>query len=250
MHDVEVASFALSKYEVTRGQFAVFAAATAHEARGCGVYAWQVRSFARDRWEWEDDARASWREPGFDQRENEPVTCVSWEDAQAYVRWLSAETGEDYRLPSEAEWEYAARAGTTTRFYWGTSASEHCAHGNGADRSAERAFTRQEYRWSFSDCSDGAVRTALVGSYSPNAFGLYDMAGNVWEWVEDCWHDNYAGAPRDGSAWTSGGNCGRRVLRGGSWDFDPAFLRSALRNRIDAGARFDNFGFRVSRTLD
>ena len=180
VHDVEVASFALSKYEVTRGQFAVFAAATAHEARGCGVYAWQVRSFARDRWEWEDDARASWREPGFDQRENEPVTCVSWEDAQAYVRWLSAETGEDYRLPSEAEWEYAARAGTTTRFYWGTSASEHCAHGNGADRSAERAFTRQEYRWSFSDCSDGAVRTALVGSYSPNAFGLYDMAGNVW----------------------------------------------------------------------
>ena len=250
VRDVEVASFALAKYEVTRGQFAAFAAATGHQARGCRVYAWQVRRFGRDRWEWRTDEQASWREPGFDQRDNEPVICVSWEDAQAYVRWLSAETGQAYRLPSEAEWEYAARAGTTTSFHWGASGSAHCAHGNAADRSAERTFTRQEFRWSFSDCTDGAARTALVGSFAANGFGLHDMAGNVWEWVEDCWHDNYAGAPRDGSAWTSGGDCGRRVLRGGSWNRDPALLRSALRYWVDAGARNDVNGFRVSRTLD
>ena len=250
VHDVDVASFALSKYEVTRGQFAAFAAATAHVSRGCRVYAWQVRSFGRDRWEWKTDEQASWQAPGFDQRENEPVVCVSWEDAKAYVRWLSEETGERYRLPSEAEWEYAARAGTTTRFHWGAGADEHCAHGNGADRTAERTFRSQAFSWSFSDCTDGAARTALVGSFAPNAFGLHDMAGNVWEWVEDCWHDNYAGAPDDGSAWTSGGNCGRRVLRGGSWVVNRVILRSAYRSDYVAGARGDSNGFRVSRTLD
>ena len=178
------------------------------------------------------------------------MTCVSWEDATAYVRWLSAETGADYRLPSEAEWEYAARAGTTTPFYWGTSVNEHCAHGNGADRMTERTFTSQSFTWSFSDCSDGAARTVLVGSYNPNVFGLYDMAGNVWEWVEDCWHDNYAGAPDYGTAWTRGGECGRRVSRGGSWYNDRVDLRSALRDRSDAGLRSHLLAFRVSRTLD
>ena len=250
VRDVEVASFALAKYEVTRGQFVAFAAATGHRGRVCAVYTWQVRSFARDRWEWRADEQASWREPGFDQRDNEPVICVSWEDAQAYVRWLSAETGQAYRLPSEAEWEYAARAGTTTSFHWGASGSAHCAHGNATDRSAERTFTRQEYRWRFSDCTDGAARTALVGSFAANGFGLHDMAGNVWEWVEDCWHDNYAGAPRDGSAWTSGGYCGRRVLRGGSWNFPATDLRSANRFILDGAARGAYIGFRVSRTLD
>ena len=250
VRDVDVASFALGKYEVTRAQFAAFVSATGHVARGCVVYAWLQRSFARDRWGTESRDGASWREPGFRQRANEPVVCVNWEDASAYVRWLSEETGEEYRLPSEAEWEYAARAGTTTRFYWGDDAGEHCAHANGADRTAEQAFERQEHRWSFSDCADGAARTALVGTFAPNALGLHDMAGNVLEWVEDCWHDNYAGAPRNGRAWTSGGNCGRRVLRGGSWFLTPAFLRSALRFTDDAGVRVVNGGFRASRTLD
>ena len=225
VHDVDVASFALSKYEVTRRQFAAFVSATGHVARGCTtlVNERRVRRFLpdQDNWMWRYDEQASWRAPGFDQRENEPVLCVSWEDATTYVRWLSEEIGERYRLPSEAEWEYAARAGTTTRFYWGARADEHCAHGNGKDRTAERTFTSQP-SWSFSGCTDGAARTALVGSFAPNAFGLHDMAGNVWEWVEDCWHNNYAGAPRDGTAWTSGGDCGRRVLRGGSWGNYPA----------------------------
>ena len=250
VHDVEVASFALSKYEVTRGQFAAFVAATAYVARGCYVYAWEVRSFARDRWRWETDQQASWEAPGFEQQAIEPVVCVSWEDAKAYVRWLSRETGRDYRLPSEAEWEYAARAGTTTPFYWGARVNEHCSHGNGTDRTAERTFRSRVYAFSSSDCTDGVARTAAVGSYSPNAFGLYDMAGNVHELVEDCWHDNYSGAPRDGSAWTSGGDCRRRVGRGGSWNWRVEDLRSADRGRLHAGFRSSTYGFRVARTLD
>ena len=240
VRDVEVASFALAKYEVTRGQFAAFAAATGHQARGCRLTEWDGDSGI---WDWRYDEQAFWREPGFYQRDNEPVVCVSWEDAQAYVRWLSTETGEEYRLPSEAEWEYAVRAGTTTSFHWGASDDEHCPHANAADRSAERTFTPQEDHWWFSDCADGAVHTALVGSFAANGFGLHDMAGNVREWIEDCWHDNYAGAPRDGSAWTSGGDCGRRVLRGGSWRNFPAYLRSANRVRNAAGARNVNLGF-------
>ena len=135
---------------------------------------------------------------------------VSWEDAEAYVAWLSRETGEAYRLPSESEWEYAARAGTTTRYTWGQDIGRNRA--NCGDCGS---------RW------DGD-RTAPVGSFAANGWGLHDMHGNVWEWVADCWHENYARAPRDGSAWTSGGNCGRRVLRGGSWFLSPAFLRSAI----------------------
>ena len=252
VHGVEVASFALSKYEVTRGQFAAFVAATAHVARGCSVYALEVRSFARDRWGWEFDPQASWEAPGFEQREIEPVVCVSWEDAKAYVRWLSRETGQDYRLPSEAEWEYAARAGTTTPFYWGARVNEHCSHGNGTDRTAERTFRPRwsTSAWSSSDCTDGVARTAAVGSYNPNAFGLYDMAGNVNEWAEDCWHDNYAGGPRDGSAWTSGGDCDSRVIRGGSWNYRVESLRSADRIGPSTGGRRSTRGFRVARTFD
>ena len=131
-------------------------------------------------------------------RVNRPVIDVSWEDARQYVRWLSRKTGERYRLLSESEWEYVARAGTTTRFNWGNEAGysrANCA-GCGSRRDSNQ--------------------TSPLGSFSPNAFGLYDVHGNVWEWVEDCWHDDYEGAPSDGSAWTAQGDCSRRVLRGGS----------------------------------
>ena len=174
------------------------------------------------------------------------MVCVNWEDAQAYVRWLSTETGERYRLPSEAEWEYAARAGTTTRRHWGNDPDEQCAYANGADRTAKRRFDG----WTVADCTDRVLWTSPAGAFAANGFGLHDMLGNVWEWVEDCWHDDYDDAPRDGSAWTRGGDCSRRVLRGGSWGGGPASLRSGLRLIDDAGARFDNYGFRVSRTLD
>ena len=252
VHDVAIASFAMSKYEVTRGQFAAFSAGTDHVAEGCQLEVWRVRRFARDRWESANDeerAGVSWRAPGFDQSDDRhPVVCVSWEDASAYAQWLSEMTGEQYRLPSEAEWEYAARAGTVTPWLWGDRATDLCSYANGYDRSADRALDRG---WTTADCRDGVVHTAPVGSFSPNAFGVYDMAGNVWEWVEDCWHSNYAGAPRDGSAWIR--NCGdddRRVWRSGSWRRPPGTLRSAYRSSVGLGVRQFDVGFRVARVLD
>ena len=163
-------------------------------------------------------------------RGRRPVLNVSWDDAQGYVRWLSGETGEAYRLLSEAEWEYVARAGTRTRYWWGGAIGRNRANCRGCGS-----------RW------DGK-QTAPVGSFTANAFGLHDVHGNVQEWVEDCWHGSYRGAPEDGSAWESG-NCGRRVLRGGSWLNVPRTLRSANRNVITTGNRYNNAGFRVARTF-
>ena len=239
-HRVTVDRIALGVHEVTRDEYAAFVAAT---GRGAGD---RCRAFDADdgRWEWRSEA--SWRSPGYPQAGDHPVVCVNWEDAQAYVRWLSAETGKAYRLPSEAGWEYAARAGTTTRRHWGDDPDDGCAYANGADTT----FKARVDDWTVADCTDGAVWTSLVGAYEPNAFGLHDMLGNVWEWVEDCWHDDYDGAPRNGSAWTRGGDCGRRVLRGGSWDLNPRLLRSASRGGIDAENRYGGLGFRVARTPD
>ena len=175
-----------------------------------------------------------------------PVINVSWEDARAYVRRLSQATGESYRLPSEAEWEHAARGGTTTSRYWGDSLSSQCEYANGADAAMQRGFST--FLGGVA-CDDGAVRTTPVGSYSPNAFGLFDMLGNVREWTEDCWHENYRGAPADGSPWL--GDCDhRRVLRGCAWSCNPRALRSAARLRFASGSRMGGNGFRVARTLD
>ncbi len=159
-----------------------------------------------------------------------PVIKVSWDHSQAYVTWLGKKTGKPYRLSSEAEWEYAARAGSTTRYWWGNDSGKNNANCGGCGS-----------RW------DGK-QTAPVGSFRPNDFGLSDTAGNVWEWVEDCWNENYHGAPSDGSAWL-GGNCSNRVLRGGSWSDIPRDLRSAYRLRIRTGYLYDYLGFRVARTL-
>ncbi len=212
-HEVDVASFALSKFEVTRGQFAAFVAATAYDIVGGCLY-----------------EPGSWRDQSW-QSDDHPVVCVNWDDTQAYVQWLSEETGYRYRLPTESEWEYAARAGTKTRFYWGYRAPDLCKYANAGH------------------CDDGWKRTAPVGSFMANGFGLYDMAGNVNEWVEDCWHENYDGAPRDGSAWTRGGDCGRHVARGGSWSGLSRHYRSADRDPYDVGFRFIRLGFRVARSL-
>ena len=159
-----------------------------------------------------------------------PAINVSFNDALAYVRWLSHETGEQYRLPSEAEWEYAARAGSQTRYAWGDEIGRNRANCDGCGS-----------RW-----DDDS--TAPVGSFAPNAFGLHDLHGNVWEWTEDCWNDNYAGAPSDGTAWWSG-DCDRRALRGGSWNSSSAGLRSAFRYGGTSTDRTDLLGFRVIRTL-
>ena len=173
-------------------------------------------------------------------RGNRPVIRVNWDDARAYVDWLSGETGESYRLLSESEWEYAARSGTSTARYWGESESGQCRYANGADASTD-------FDWR-TGCDDGYSRTAPVGSFAANVFGLHDMSGNVFEWVEDCWNGSYSGAPRDGSAWESG-NCSARVLRGGSWFDYPRDLRSAVRFRLETGGRGSVIGFRVARTL-
>ena len=163
-------------------------------------------------------------------RGRSPVLNVSWDDAKAYVRWLSGKTGEEYRLLSEAEWEYVARAGTTTRYWWGDDVGRSRA--NCGDCGS---------RWDYG-------QTAPVGSFPANPFGLHDVHGNVYEWVEDCYNDSYYGAPSDGSAWESG-DCSWRVVRGGSWFLTPRYLRSAYRLRHTTGDRYLFAGFRVARTL-
>ena len=165
-----------------------------------------------------------------------PVVNVSWNDAKAYVDWLSSETGEAYRLLSESEWEYVARAGTTTPFHTGATISTEQANYDG--NSTYGSGRKGRYR----------ERTVPVGLFEPNEFGLYDVHGNVREWVEDCWNGSYAGAPADGSAWGSG-DCDRRVVRGGSWDGFPRVLRSAIRYWYSTGNRVNDAGFRVARTL-
>ena len=163
-------------------------------------------------------------------RGRRPVINVSWDDAQSYVRWLSSQTGATYRLLSEAEWEYAARAGSSTAYSWGNQIGSGRANCGGCGSQ-----------------SDGS-QTAPVGSFSANGWGLHDMHGNVWEWVQDCWNGSYNGAPSNGGAWQQG-ECSRRVLRGGSWSSYSGYLRSADRNRYTTGDRNYFNGFRVARTL-
>ena len=171
---------------------------------------------------------------------------MGWDDAQAYVSWLSAKTGHVYRLPTEAEWEYAARAGTTTARYGSDNPTEFCRYTNVGDldyfelHPGDSGVNRS--------CRDGYAFTSPVGSFPPNQYGLYDMLGDVMDWTEDCWNINYGGAPTDGTAWLTG-DCSRRVVHGGSWDADLSVVRSAMRRGILTSNRNTTFGFRVARTL-
>jgi formylglycine-generating enzyme required for sulfatase activity len=162
-------------------------------------------------------------------RGNQPVVNVSWDDAKLYLAWLSQKTGQRYRLPSEAEWEYAARAGTKTPFWWGRDVGAGHAQCETCGSPANQ-------------------KMAAVGSFRPNGFGLYDTAGNAAEWVEDCWNDNYRNAPKDGAAWTSG-DCRLRVLRGGNFTSKAPEIRSSARFRYDVDVRYYANGFRVLREL-
>ena len=234
-HEVTVSSFALGKYAVTRGEFAAFVAATGYDPKGCNVSDGnQIRL----------DENASWRDPNFDQTDRHPVVCVTWDDAQAYIKWLSAKTGQRYRLPSEAEWEYAARAGTTTARYWGDDPNLQCDYANGSDLTAKEQYAG----WTVANCRDGYVHTAPVGSFRPNPWGLYDMLGNAWQLTADCWNKNYSGAPADGSAWT-GGDCGKHAARGGAWPAISWKIRSAHRIWFETGIRSYITGFRLARAL-
>lgn len=187
-------------------------------------------------------------------RGRRPVVFVSWQDAQGYVRWLSEETGETYRLPSEAQWEYAARAGTRTARYWGESAAEQCRYANGFDQDIARANRGrveafQRAGVGFPSCSDGhGAETAPVGSYEPNAFGLYDVIGNLAEWTEDCWNPDHSERPGTDEVRTTG-DCSRRVLRGGTWAYPLEMLRSAKRAPVALDRRDTGLSFRVARVV-
>jgi formylglycine-generating enzyme required for sulfatase activity len=163
-------------------------------------------------------------------RNNKPLINVTWTDGQKYVAWLAKMTGRPYRLLTEAEWEYAARAGTGTAYYWG----EEIGKGNANCGGCGSRWDKSEPSW--------------VGSFPTNAFGLHDMAGNVWQWVQDCYHDDYDGAPTDGSVW-AGGDCSRRIVRGGSWLIGPELLRSAFRVGMGFDDHNTDLGFRVARSL-
>lgn len=215
LHRVNVKAFAMGKYEVTMGQFAAFINETGYDA-------------GSDCYKGDGKAKGNWRDTGFPQKESQPVVCVDSNDFQAYAQWLSKKTGKRYRLPSEAEWEYAARAGSTTAYYWGNDIGQNNANCHGCGS-----------QW------DGK-QTAPVGSFAPNTFGLYDMSGNVWELVEDRWHENYKGAPTNGSAWQGDGG----VIRGGSWVNDPHLVRTAKREFSGgSGPRDYQTGFRLARML-
>jgi formylglycine-generating enzyme required for sulfatase activity len=167
---------------------------------------------------------ARWQ-PALDRRTNHPVVCVTWDEAQDYASWISQKTGHHYRLLSEAEYEYINRAGSTSAFFWGSTWGSSQANGN---------YDRDE--------------TTAVGSFKPNGLGLYDTTGNVDSWTLDCWHDSYIGAPTDGNAWTTGGDCDRRVVRGGSWGDRSFDLRAAHRN-WSSGSNSE-VGLRLARSND
>ncbi|MFK2904653.1 SUMF1/EgtB/PvdO family nonheme iron enzyme [Dyella ginsengisoli] len=246
-HTVTLAlGVAVARTEVTVGQFRDFVRASGYRPDsvtmgGSSVY--DERSGAL-----RDDGRATWEDDyaGHPADDNLPVVNVSWNDAKAYVEWLSKRTGKAYRLPSEAEFEYALRAGTTTRYWWGDGAPDKRVENlTGAlDRS------RNGRRWSnaFRGYRDAYWGPAPVMSFVANPFGLYDINGNVSEWVADCWHDSYLRAPRDGSAWINPG-CSAHVVRGGSWGSAPDQDRSAYRQGVEATVRSARVGFRVARAL-
>ena len=235
LHWVAIAHpFAISTSAVTLDEFRAFITATGRDMQGCDVYDG----------EWKHRPESSWENPGFVQTGSHPVTCTSWDDAKAYAAWLSAQTGHRYRLPSASEWEYAARGGREADQPWGTDGSGACASANVADQSAAHRYPG----WNVFGCDDGYVYTAPVGSFKPNAFGLNDMLGNVFQWTEDCWHDDYKGAPVDGAARTDG-DCSDHELRGGSWFSTPAFVRADYRNHFAANYRTSSVGIRLVREL-
>lgn len=250
---VKVAGFAISETEITRGQYAAFVDETRRPAaKGCFTYGFSSFSDASA-----VDPAASWRNPAFAQTADHPVVCVSWQDARDYAAWLTRKTGHTYRLLSEAEWEYAARAGTTTTFFWGTDENRGCVYMNGGDPTLLRdlpaaqeeaigkSLSEGDAGARFLKCDDGSAFTSAVRRYEPNPFGLYDMTGNVWEWIEDCWHE---ALPASGAAQVQEA-CEFRRTRGGSWDDFPEELRSARRSRLDPGLRRNDVGFRLARPL-
>jgi formylglycine-generating enzyme required for sulfatase activity len=248
VHEVRIRrAFALGRTEVTFAQFRRFVEATGYSvAPGCRVQ--EREPGPRGRIEWKDDPTASWRDPRTlaAPADAHPVVCVGRVDALAYADWLSRITGRRYRLPSEAEWEYAARAGASGIYPWGSNSDLGCPHANLYDRSSR---AKLDFGWGFADCDDGFPEAAPVGSLRPNAFGLHDMIGNVWEWTQDCYVETYERTPRDGSAMLPQGECKLWSVRGGGWSTRPSRQRLTFRGRDPNDAKYSYFGFRVARDL-
>ena len=222
--------------EVTVGQWRAFARDTGYKSEaetGGGAYIWTGSK-------WKMKKGKYWDNPGFPQIDNQPVTCVSWNDAIAFIKWLCLKEGNTYRLPTEAEWEFAARAGTKTARYWGDDESMACKYANVADRTAKREFPK----WKTYNCYDGYVFTAPVGNFKPNSFKLYDMLGNVWEWCQDWYGDYPSGSVTDPIGPSSGSH---RVLRGCSWTIRSKGCRSAGRGKSEPDHRYPGAGFRLLR---
>jgi formylglycine-generating enzyme required for sulfatase activity/DNA-binding SARP family transcriptional activator len=236
--------FAIGKFEITVEQFEAFVAETGTEITKPYNHCRVVIGFDLDPPYLTGSPEASFRRPGFDVTGAHPAGCISWYDAQAYVAWLRRRTGKPYRLPTEVEWEYAARAGTTTRYSFGNDERLLCDHARFADlasRYARRDGCRSEIT------VDGPVQ---VGSLKPNAWGISDMHGNVSEWVEDCWTPNLSELPTDGSAFARPANCEMGVIRGGSWLANSRWVRTTVRWARRTPAQFQYIGFRVVLTLD
>jgi formylglycine-generating enzyme required for sulfatase activity len=230
--------FAIGRHEVTIGEFAVFAEATDFEVEAC---------FGLIGKAWEFIPTANWRDPGFEVTDAHPATCLSYENFAAYLQWLSTRTGQTYRFPTEAEWEFAARSGLGDEPAPSSLGPQACQHLNGADVQFALVFA-EDWRPGLLDCDDGYAASSPVGSYQSNQLGMYDVFGNVSEWTEDCSGSTHEGAPADGSAHRFE-PCAARVLKGGSWSGGPGYLRPAIRGGFPEILRGDGHGLRVVREL-
>lgn len=248
-HPVTIArAVAFGRYEITIDQFAAFADAAGYSPEpGC----WEFKGS-----DWVFDTSRSWREAKLGQSGSHPVTCVSWHDAEAYVLWLSRLTGKSYRIPSEAEWEHAARGGSQAAYWFGDDSADICRYVNLGDQDTEARFrwtgapTRLEIAWVPQPCHDGFATTSPVDAKPPNAFGVYGVLGNVMEWAADCWHEDYRDGPHDQAARLTSGDCASRVMRGQGWAAIAASARPAFRRKMTATDRRVTFGIRVVRDLD
>lgn len=235
-------SFAIGRTEVTRGQFARFVSETGHKVKsGC----FHLTSSG-----WSVQPKLNWEDPGFEVTDEHPIACVQRPAILAYIDWLSETTGQSYRLPSESEFEYAARGGATSETqatFWGEDWTQACRYQNGADLTFVPNVPDIPYG-QYANCDDGYVFTAPVATYEPNAWGLYDMAGNVSEWTSDCYQESHADLPRDGAP-LSKKRCRAWVAKGGSWAGFPGLLRPATRLRLREATTGTGFGFRVARSI-
>jgi formylglycine-generating enzyme required for sulfatase activity len=233
MHEVQINyALSVSKYLITRGEWRKYVSVTG-------------RSVGGDCYGFEKSSKYTWQNPGFPQEDSHPVVCVTWNEAVGYAAWLSKKTRHKYRLLTEAEYEYVARANTEGAYWWGTTDDNQCNVTNGADAALRTGNGPSS--WSYALCRDGFAFTSPVDHFTANAFGVHDATGNVSSWTQDCYRDTYGGAPTDGSAWETDA-CDARVIRGGSWADPPSRLRVADRYRANSSWATTSVGFRLART--